>query len=313
MRRRARPLAAAVVAACVAVGAATPASPPRRSSRSSTKALAAPSLSLARTSALAVDLSTGTVLFAHNPSLPVAPASNEKLPVSWAALTQLGAGYRFHTEVYGVGSAGRAELGRRPRAQGLRRPDADDGRPRPARGDDPRARDPLGDGTDPSGTSRSTTRSAAPPAGSRTSSGSRRPRCRPSSSTARGAGRRSRRRSSPPARFRDALVRRGVTVARPARPRRRARRRRVSLASDVSDPLARIVAAHESRERQLLRRDAAQAARRGGGQGRHVGRRRPARRRGDAGRRDPGRRASGSSTARASRASTASRRRRSSA
>ena len=34
----------------------------------------------------------------------VAPASNEKLPVSWAALTTLGPGYRFHTEVYGVGT-----------------------------------------------------------------------------------------------------------------------------------------------------------------------------------------------------------------
>ena len=68
------------------------------------QALAGPSVSLARTSAIAVDLATGTVLFAHNPSLPVAPASNEKLPVSWAALTQLGPGYRFHTEVYGIGS-----------------------------------------------------------------------------------------------------------------------------------------------------------------------------------------------------------------
>ena len=69
-----------------------------------TKALAGPSLSLNRTSALAVDLATGTVLFQRNSALPVAPASNEKIPVSWAALTQLGPGYRFHTEVYGVGS-----------------------------------------------------------------------------------------------------------------------------------------------------------------------------------------------------------------
>ena len=46
----------------------------------------------------------GAIVFAHNESLPVAPASNEKIPVSWAALTRLGAGYRFHTEVYGVGT-----------------------------------------------------------------------------------------------------------------------------------------------------------------------------------------------------------------
>ncbi len=49
-------------------------------------------------------MSTGTIVFAHNESLPVAPASNEKIPVSWAALTRLGVGYRFHTEVYGVGA-----------------------------------------------------------------------------------------------------------------------------------------------------------------------------------------------------------------
>src|SRR4029077_8589033 len=69
-----------------------------------TKALSASSVSLARTSALAVDVTTGEVLYAHNPSLAVAPASNEKIPVTWAALTALGPGYRFHTEVYGVGA-----------------------------------------------------------------------------------------------------------------------------------------------------------------------------------------------------------------
>ena len=56
--------------------------------------------------------------------LPVAPASNEKIPVSWAALTRLGAGYRFHTEVYGVGTRVGRRLGRRSGPQGLRRPDA---------------------------------------------------------------------------------------------------------------------------------------------------------------------------------------------
>jgi D-alanyl-D-alanine carboxypeptidase/D-alanyl-D-alanine-endopeptidase (penicillin-binding protein 4) len=68
-----------------------------------TKSLRSPSLSLARTSAIAVDASTGTVLFSHNASRPVHPASNEKLPVSWAALTRLGPDYRFTTEVLGVG------------------------------------------------------------------------------------------------------------------------------------------------------------------------------------------------------------------
>jgi D-alanyl-D-alanine carboxypeptidase/D-alanyl-D-alanine-endopeptidase (penicillin-binding protein 4) len=68
-----------------------------------TKALSAPSLSLGRTAALAVDATTGAVIYAHNASLAVAPASNEKIPVTWAALTSLGADYRFHTEVYGTG------------------------------------------------------------------------------------------------------------------------------------------------------------------------------------------------------------------
>lgn len=69
-----------------------------------TKALTGPSLSLGKTAALAVDLSTGATIYAHNSDVPFAPASNEKIPVSFAALTRLGAGYRFHTEVYGVGA-----------------------------------------------------------------------------------------------------------------------------------------------------------------------------------------------------------------
>ena len=81
-----------------------PPQPRRHSSSRLTRALTAPSLSLGRTAALAVDVATGTVIYAHNSSLPVAPASNEKIPVSWAALTSLGPGYRFHTEVYGTGT-----------------------------------------------------------------------------------------------------------------------------------------------------------------------------------------------------------------
>ena len=68
-----------------------------------TKSLRSPDISLARTAAIAVDAGTGTVLYAHNDALPVHPASNEKLPVSWAALTRLGTEYRFTTEVLGVG------------------------------------------------------------------------------------------------------------------------------------------------------------------------------------------------------------------
>ena len=67
------------------------------------KSLRSPYLSLQRTSAIAVDARTGAVVFAHNESLPLHPASNEKLPVSWAALTRLGPGFRFTTELLGAG------------------------------------------------------------------------------------------------------------------------------------------------------------------------------------------------------------------
>ena len=91
------------LSACVACTTST-AAPTTGIAPKLTKALVAPSLSLGRTAALAVDVATGTVVFAHNAALPAAPASNEKIPVSWAALVQLGVGYQFHTEVYGAGA-----------------------------------------------------------------------------------------------------------------------------------------------------------------------------------------------------------------
>jgi D-alanyl-D-alanine carboxypeptidase/D-alanyl-D-alanine-endopeptidase (penicillin-binding protein 4) len=53
--------------------------------------------------AVAVDLTSGNVVFARNPDLALAPASNEKLPVTFAALEELGPAYRFHTDVLGTG------------------------------------------------------------------------------------------------------------------------------------------------------------------------------------------------------------------
>jgi D-alanyl-D-alanine carboxypeptidase/D-alanyl-D-alanine-endopeptidase (penicillin-binding protein 4) len=102
-------LSAVVALVCAAAAPAAPAAGPAPASKKLTTALSGPTLSLRSTAALAVDLATGAVVYAHNPALPVAPASNEKIPVAWAALTQLGPGYRFHTEVYGVGTrAGRS-------------------------------------------------------------------------------------------------------------------------------------------------------------------------------------------------------------
>ena len=68
------------------------------------QALRVPHVDPARTAALAVDLRTGAVVYSRNPSLSLLPASNEKVPVAYAALALLGGGYRFHTEVVGTGS-----------------------------------------------------------------------------------------------------------------------------------------------------------------------------------------------------------------
>ena len=66
-------------------------------------ALAVPGNPSTASSAVAVDLQTGELLFARHPDLPLAPASNEKLTVTFAALRDLGAAYRFRTEVLGRG------------------------------------------------------------------------------------------------------------------------------------------------------------------------------------------------------------------
>ena len=68
-----------------------------------TKSLRSPYVALDRTGAIALDAATGEVLYAHNATLPLVPASNEKLPVAWTALILLGPGYRFHTDVVGRG------------------------------------------------------------------------------------------------------------------------------------------------------------------------------------------------------------------
>ncbi len=67
------------------------------------RALAAPDVDPARTAALAVDLGTGAVVFHSNAGLSLAPASAEKLAVSFAALRVLGPGFRFRTEVAAAG------------------------------------------------------------------------------------------------------------------------------------------------------------------------------------------------------------------
>lgn len=67
------------------------------------QALAVPGYDKPSSAAIAVDLATGRTLFARNPDLPLAPASNEKLTVTYAALRELGVTYRFRTEVFARG------------------------------------------------------------------------------------------------------------------------------------------------------------------------------------------------------------------
>ena len=67
------------------------------------KALAVPHVAGARTAAVAFDLQTGQTLFAKHEGLLLAPASNEKLAVTYAALVGLGTAYRIETDVMGRG------------------------------------------------------------------------------------------------------------------------------------------------------------------------------------------------------------------
>jgi D-alanyl-D-alanine carboxypeptidase/D-alanyl-D-alanine-endopeptidase (penicillin-binding protein 4) len=67
------------------------------------RALSVPHVPRAGAAAIAVDLAAGRAVFARNASLPLAPASTEKLPVTYAALVLLGATFRIQTEVLGEG------------------------------------------------------------------------------------------------------------------------------------------------------------------------------------------------------------------
>jgi serine-type D-Ala-D-Ala carboxypeptidase/endopeptidase (penicillin-binding protein 4) len=67
------------------------------------KALRVPHVAPGRSAAMAIDLASGELLYAQNPALTLAPASNEKLPLTYAALTVLGPSYRIETDVLGEG------------------------------------------------------------------------------------------------------------------------------------------------------------------------------------------------------------------
>jgi len=67
------------------------------------KALRVPHVSRASTAAVAVDLDSGEQLFALNDTLPLAPASNEKLALTYALLKTFSPSMRIATTVDGLG------------------------------------------------------------------------------------------------------------------------------------------------------------------------------------------------------------------
>jgi len=67
------------------------------------RALAVPGAASMSTAGLAVDLRTGTVVFGQNAATPLAPASTEKLAVTYSLLAALGPDFRIDTEVLGDG------------------------------------------------------------------------------------------------------------------------------------------------------------------------------------------------------------------
>src|SRR3954464_4505847 len=67
------------------------------------KALRVPHVSAATSAAVAVDLATGQQLFAANDTLPLAPASNEKLALTYALFASFSPTMRIATKVDAIG------------------------------------------------------------------------------------------------------------------------------------------------------------------------------------------------------------------
>jgi D-alanyl-D-alanine carboxypeptidase/D-alanyl-D-alanine-endopeptidase (penicillin-binding protein 4) len=96
-------LAAAVLAIVLLAPQPAAAAGQTALARKLSRALAVPHVAKSRTSAVAVDLTSGKALYARNLHLPLIPASNEKLAVTYASLLALGPSYRFSTDVLGEG------------------------------------------------------------------------------------------------------------------------------------------------------------------------------------------------------------------
>ena len=92
-----------VAAAALLLALVTPAASAASLRSALERALHVPYVSLGATGAVVLDLSTGTTVYSRNGSLSLRPASNEKLAVTYAALTALGPGFRIETDVLGAG------------------------------------------------------------------------------------------------------------------------------------------------------------------------------------------------------------------
>jgi serine-type D-Ala-D-Ala carboxypeptidase/endopeptidase (penicillin-binding protein 4) len=92
-----------VAAAALLLALVTPAASGASLQSALERALHVPYVSLGATGAVVLDLSTGTTVYSRNGSLSLRPASNEKLAVTYAALTALGPGFRIETDVLGAG------------------------------------------------------------------------------------------------------------------------------------------------------------------------------------------------------------------
>jgi D-alanyl-D-alanine carboxypeptidase/D-alanyl-D-alanine-endopeptidase (penicillin-binding protein 4) len=93
----------AAVALSLSVSAASAAGAPRALEPRLERALSVPNVSPSASAAFALDLSTGKTVYSRNASLPLLPASNEKLAVTYAALTALGPSFQIETDVLGEG------------------------------------------------------------------------------------------------------------------------------------------------------------------------------------------------------------------
>ena len=103
MSRRLAVVLVVVVSGLASPQAAAAGQTPTPLARKLAKALQAPHVAQSRTGALAVDLATGLPVYSHNLTLPLIPASNEKLAVTYAALHAFGPAYRFETQVVAEG------------------------------------------------------------------------------------------------------------------------------------------------------------------------------------------------------------------